>query len=337
MKKRHLYFAGALLVTSGVAVAAKPVTGGAAPQEIFYRAPAGKGTQLVAAARDGSNVSSLYAGTGSLFFNFDMGSQPGSSSGKIVIGTRTGELLLLTYAKNSNGVFAPIGQPRTLLTGITSGAAVDLSPDGDRVAYRAGDGTHLRVYTISTGTDVEWSTGPWAWDFAWARGGASLALLEQSNPTDGRSHLYEVTAPGARSEILNMRYMDRVEVSRIDGNVLLLSYNSEDGQQTFVGTWRMSTTGLDGNTTPAYWVNPAIVGGGTTFVSRGVLSCDDSYLFYGGSGPAGQQIWFTKTLPSGTSVQITKVGSNAEPQSWSRCASAATSASDAFQFREVPQ
>ena len=335
MKKCHLCFIAALLFTSNAALAAKPATGGTAPQEIFYRAPAGKGTQLVAAARDGSNVTSLFTGTGSLYFNFDVGSQPANTSGMIVIGTRSGELQLLTYAKNSSGVLARTNL-RTLVSGISSGAAVDLSPDGDRVAYRAADGTHLRVYTISNGSDVEWSSGPWAWDFAWARGGASIALLEQSAP-DGRSHLYEVTSPGQRIEILNLRQMDRVEVSRTDGNVLLLSYNSEDGQQTFVGTWRMPTTALDGTTTSGGWVNPAIVGGGATFVSRGVLSCDDSYLFYGGSGPAGQQIWFTKTLPSGSSVQITKAGSNAEPQNWSSCAPAATSTSNAFRFREVPQ
>ena len=333
MRSSRLYFAAVLLVTGGVAMSAKP-SAGAKPQEIFYRAPAGKGTQLVAAARDGSNVSSLFSGTGSLYFNFDVGAQPGTSGGTIVIGTRTGELQLLTYAKNSNGVFARTGVT-TLLTGITSGAAVDLSPDGNRIAYRAGDGTHLRVYTISDGTDVEWSTGPWAWDFAWARGGASIALLDQTDRVDGRSHLYEVTAPNQLSEILTMRHMDRVEVSRTDGNVLLLSYNSEDGQQTYVGTWQMPTVNLDGTTTPGAWINPAIVGGGTTFVSRGVLSCDDSYLLYGGSGPAGQQIWFTKTLPSGSPVPITKVGSNAEPQSWSSCTSTATTISDAFEFREV--
>jgi hypothetical protein len=332
MRSSRFYFAAFLLVTSGMAVAGKP-TVGAKPQEIFYRAPAGKGTQLVAAARDGSNVSSLFSGTGSLYFNFDVGAQPGSSGGTIVIGTRAGELQLLTYAKNSSGAFARTGLT-TLLSGISSGTSVDLSPDGNRIAYRAGDGTHLRVYNITDHSDVEWSAGPWAWDFAWARGGASIALLEQTNPVDGRSHLYEVTGPGQRTEILTNRYMDRVEVSRTDGNLLLLSYNSEDGQQTFVGTWRMPTANEDGTTTPGAWINPAIVGGGTTFVSRGVLSCDDSYLLYGGSGPAGQQIWFTKTLPSGTPVQITKVGSNAEPQSWSSCAPS-TTANDAFQFREV--
>lgn len=336
MKFTRLCLATALLATTAPVSAGKPPPTASKPQEIFYRAPNGKGTQLVAAARDGSNVSSLYSGTGSLYFNFDVGSQPAAGgSGKIVLGTRAGELVLLTYARNSNGAFVATGT-QVLRTGLTSAPALDLSPDGDRIAYRAGDGTHLRVYTISTGTDFEWSAGPWAWDFAWARDGASIAMIEQTDPVDHRSHLYEITAPGARQEIFTNRYMDRVEASRTDSNVLLISYNSEDGQQTFIGTWRMPSTSTGGSTTPGSWINPAIVGGGTTAVSRGVLSCDDSYLLYGGSGPAGQQIWFTKALPSGTPLQITKVGSNAEPQSWSSCSEASAAGTGAFDFREVP-
>lgn len=328
MKTYSLYVAAASFLVATPAIAGKGVP---ANQEIFYRAPAGKGTQLVAAARDGSNVSSLFTGTGSLYFNYDVGS---ADSGVIVIGTRAGELQLLTYAKNSSGVFARTGLS-TLLTGVSSGAAVDLSPDGTRIAYRGADGTRLMVYTIADESNVEWSVGPWAWDFAWVRGGASIALLQQNSPTDGRSHLYEVTGPGQRNEILNMRYMDRVEVSRTAGDVLLLSYNSEDGQQTFVGTWRMPSANVDGTITPGAWVNPSLAGRAVS--SRGVLSCDDSYLLYGSAGPAGQQTWYTRTLPSGADQLISKAGANAEPQSWSSCLTPQNTTSDAFDFREVPQ
>ncbi len=319
MKTYRLCLAVILLVTTASVTAAKPSAPKA--QEIFYRALSGKNTVIQAAARDGSNVSTLYSGAGPLLF--DVGSQ---DSGVIIVSTPAGEIQKLTYAKNSSGVFTRTGLT-TLVSGLPRPATVELSPDGSRIAYRSGDGTHLMVYDMNDQSNTEWSSGPWAWDFVWARGGASIALLEQTDPIDGRSHVYEVTGPGQRSEMLNMRYMDRVEASRTDGNVLLFSYNSEDGQETFVDTWRMPS-----DVAPGAWVTPAIVGGGSTFVSRGVLSCDDGYLIYGGSGPAGQQIWYTQTLPSGSSVLISKVGSNAEPQSWSSCTAAATP-NDAFQFR----
>lgn len=308
--------------------AGKP--GSSQPQEIFFRASTGKGTQLVAAARDGSNVSTLFTDSATLYFGYDVGS---ADSGVIILGTRAGELKLLTYAKNSAGVFAQTSV-RTLRTGIASSSAVDLSPDGTRIAYRDATDGALMVYNIADGTTTEWSRGPWAWDFVWARGGGSLVLLEQSNPDDKRSHLYEIVTPGERVEILNRHYMAAVEVSRTDGNVLLLSYNSEDGQQTFVGTWRMPMSNADGTSAPGEWLNPSLAG--RSVASRGVLSCDDSYLLYGGAGPAGQQMWFTKTLPSGPDTQISKAGANAIPQSWSRCPTPATTAGDALIFRKVP-
>lgn len=323
MKSFHFCLAATLIMVTHAGIAATPAP--AKPQEIFYRTGAGKTTQLVAAARDGTNVSSLFTDSGTLFFSFDVGS---ADSGSIVVGTRSGELQLVTYAKNSSGVFSRTGVT-TLLTGIPQGTAVALSPDGTRIAYRGGDGTHLMVYTIADRTNAEWSVGPWAWDFAWARGGGSIALLEQSNPIDGRSHLYEVTGPGQRSDILNLRKIDTVETSHTDGDVLLLSYNSEDGQQTLVGTWRLpSATVLGG------WVSPRLAG--RTVANRGVLSCDDGYLIYGSSGSAGQQTWYTRTLPSGSDLLMSKVGANAIPRSWSACPTAITT-NAAFQFRVVPQ
>jgi WD40 repeat protein len=258
---------------------------------------------------------------GSLYF--DVGSQ---DSGVMIVSTPTGELQKLTYAKNSSGIFARTGLT-TLLSGLPRATALDLSPDGNRIAYRGGDGTHLMVYSISDGSIVEWSSGPWAWDFAWTHGGASIALLEQTNPVDGRSHLYELTGPGQRTEILNMRYMDRVEVSRTDSTLLLLSYNSEDGQQTFVGTWRMPSGATAGT-----WVAPSLAGRSVS--NRGVFSCDDKYLIYGSSGHAGAQEWYARALPAGADLIINKVPSNAEPQSWSSCVAATTATGDAFQFRQ---
>ena len=302
---------------------------GSQPQEVFFRAPYGKGTQLVATARDGSNLSRLFEDSGNLYFGFDVGS---ADSGVIVIGTRAGELKLLRYAKNNSGVFARTSV--TLLqSGINPGSAVDLSPDGTRIAYRAATGGALMVFNIGDGSTTEWLRGPWAWDFVWARGGASLILLEQSNPIDRRSRLYELTGPGQATEIFNHRRLDAVEVSRLDGNELLLSYNSDDGKAK-VGTWRMPTTSAEGTALPGEWIVPSLAGRDAAF--KGVLSCDDKYLLYGGAGPAGQQIWLTKTLPSGADDPIAKAAANAIPQSWSGCPTFAASQSSVLEVGEVP-
>lgn len=324
MSQFRLSLAVVLLLTAAPLSAAKPASQSAKPQEIFYRAPAGKGMAIIAAARDGSNTSTLYTGAGPIMF--DVGSK---DSNTLFVSTAAGTIQKVTYAKNSSGVFATTATA-TVVSGMPRPATVEVSPDGTRIAYRTGDGTHVNVHDLTNQTDTEWSSGPWAWDLVWARDGASLVILEQTDPVDHRSHVYEVTAPGVRSEILNLRYMDRVEVARTDGDVLLFSYNSEDGQQTFVGTWRMPS-----GSTPGSWINPAIVGGGTSFVNRGVFSCDDAYLVHLGSGPAGQQNWYTKTLPSGPSVQISKVGSGAEAESWSSCSAATAQPNGAFAFREV--
>ena len=299
------------------------------PQEVFYRAPYGKGTQLVATARDGSNLSRIFEDTGSLYFGFDVGS---ADSGVVVIGTRAGELKLLKYAKTSSGVFARTSV--TLLrSGIASSSPVDLSPDGTRIAYRAATDGALMVFNVGDGSTTEWLRGPYAWDFVWAKGGASLVLLELSDRVDRRSRLFELTGPGQATEILNHRRLDAVEVSRLNGNELLLSYNSDDGKAK-VGTWRMPTTSAEGTTSPGDWIVLSLSGRDAAF--KGVFSCDDKYLLYGGSGPAGQQIWLTKTLPIGADDPIAKAAANAIPQSWSACPTLATSGSSAFEFREVP-
>lgn len=316
-----------LLAFSQVADAQK--SSGSQSQEVFYRAPYGKGTQLVATARDGSNLSRVYEDTGSLYFGFDVGS---ADSGVIIIGSRTGELRLVRYAKNTSGVFARTSVT-TLVSGINPGSAVDLSPDGTRIAYRAATGGALMVYDFNDGTSTEWLRGPWAWDFVWARDGASLVLLEQQNPSDQRSRLYELRVPGQAVEILNHRRLDAVEVSRLKSNELLLSYNADDGS-AHVGTWRMPTTVSDGSTSPGEWIVPSLAGRSAAF--KGVFSCDDRYLLYGGAGPSGHQLWFTKTLPTGADVAISKAAANAIPQSWSRCATAPASSASALEFREVP-
>ncbi|WP_300975106.1 WD40 repeat domain-containing protein [Sphingomonas sp. LHG3406-1] len=250
----------------------------------------------------------------------------------IIIGSRTGELRLVRYAKNSSGVFGRTSVT-TLLTGIYPGSAVDLSPDGTRIAYRAATGGALMVYDLNDRSSTEWLRGPWAWDFVWARGGASLVLLEQYNSNDQRSRLYELRAPGQAIEILNHRRLDAVEVSRLKSDELLLSYNSDDGS-AHVGTWRMPTTLADGSTSAGEWIVPSLAGRSAAF--KGVFSCDDKYLLYGGAGPSGQQIWLTKTLPSGADVAISKAAANAIPQSWSRCVTAPASSGSALEFRGVP-
>jgi hypothetical protein len=302
---------------------------GSQPQEIFYRAPYGKGTQLVATARDGTNLSRIYEDSGSLYFGFDVGS---ADSGVIIIGSRTGELRLVQYARNSSGVFGRTNVT-TLLSGISLGSPVDLSPDGNRIAYRAATGGALMVYNLTDRSNTEWLRGPYAWDFVWARDGESLVVLDQSSQPDRRSRLYELRSPGQAIEILNHRRLDAVEVSRLKSDELLLSYNSDDGS-AHVGTWRMPIASSDGATSPGEWIVPSLAGRNAAF--RGVFSCDDKYLIYGGSGPSGQQIWLTKTLPSGADVAISKAAANAIPQSWSRCATPPASSGSALEFREVP-
>jgi hypothetical protein len=316
-------FAAALLVAS---VSGPAGTTTPQPQQIFYRALLGKQIAIQAAAKDGSNISTVFKTNGSI--NFDVGSQ---DSGVIAVSTDSA-FLLLHYVK-SGSQYVLSGSPQTLLTGFTRATSLDLSPDGTRIAYRGGDGNHLMVYTVGDSAPVEWDSGKFVWDLAWARGGASLIYLDHA--PSGLTHLYEVTGPGQVSDVLDKPYMDRVEVSRLDGSKLLLSYNSDDGQQTFVGTWRLPTTNPDGTPNPGAWVAPALAGGGTAVANRGVLSCDDSYLIYGSSGHAGAQIWYTRNLLSGADVLINKVPANAEPQSWSSCATAATQTNDAFEFRTV--
>lgn len=300
-------------------------------QEIFFRVPDGKGTKLVAAARDGSNVSTVYRDTGSLYFSYDVGS---ADSRQIAIGTRTGEIKVLTLGVNASGQFFQ-ESVRTVLTGAAGGSDVDFSPDQSSIAYRGSGSTgNLMVLDLNTGQTLEWLRGPWAWDFVWARNGGSIIVLEQNSPADGRSHLYELTSPNQPVEILNSRYMDRVDISRLDPSVLLLSYNSEDGAQTFVGTWRLPITNSDGSTTSGTWINPSLAGRAVS--SRGVFSCNDTFLMYGGAGPAGRQLWFTRDLPSGADIQVSGAAANAVVTSWSKCPSPPTSSS-AFDFREVPR
>jgi len=308
--KTRLCFAVALLVTTTGAVAG-PAT--PKPQELFYRAPAGNGTAIVAAARDGSNTSTLLTSGGPM--TIDVGS---GSSGVMAVSTSTG-LQLLTYAKNSSGVFARTGLT-TLVPGVMRATALDISPDGTRIAYRGGDGNHLMVYTIADGSTVEWASGNYVWDVVWARDGASIVYVS-ADPTVNVSHLYEVTAPGQVNDVFDIPNIDRVEVSRLNGNVLLLSYNNSSGQAV-IGTWQ-----LPSGTSAGGWINPSI--SDLSVANRGVFSCDDSYLIAGSSGHAGAQIWYTRTLPSGSDLLINKVGANAEPQSWSSCPSTA------LQFRVV--
>lgn len=329
MQKLIFLLAASAVALTSNAGAGKPGPSPTASQEVFWRAAKGSGTQLLATARDGSNASTLYTDTGSQFFRFDVGS---ADSGLIAIGSATGQLKLISYGRNSAGVFAPL-TVTTLLSGVPNSTEVDLSPDGTRIAYRgAGEGS-LMVYDIASGTSEMWSSGLFAWDFAWIRGGASIALAEHSNPIDLRGHLYEVAGPGQRVELLNVRNIDAVDVARTDNSLLVLSYNSEDGK-ALVGSWRLPTTAADGSTTAGAWLNTNIPGRDPAF--KGTWSCDDHYLIFLGSGPAGQQIWFTKDMPSGPDQVLAKAA-NAVPQSWSRCPTPASAATSAFDFRVVGQ
>jgi hypothetical protein len=317
MEKSCLFLAVILLASAAPAPAAAPPP---QDQQIFYRAPSSRGTEIRVAAMDGSKISALAKFSGSIVF--DVGS---IESGLIAV-TSTAGLQLLTYTKTGNQ-FVKTGLQTLSNSGITGARALDLSPDGKRIAYRGGDGTKLMVYTIGESSPVEWDSGPFVWDVAWARDGASIVYMDHA--VSGQlTRLYEVTLPHQRTEVLSKRYMDRVEVSRTQSDLLLLSYNSDDGLQTHVGTWR-----LPSGTSPGGWVSSSLAG--RTVANRGVFSCDDSYLIYGSATKSGTQTWYTRSLPAALDELINKVGSNAEPQSWSSCPTAA-SEGDPFQFR-VPQ
>ena len=316
MKMSCLIVGAFVLVTTAPSLA-----GPAAPQDqqIFYRAPSARGTEIRVAAKDGSNMSSLARFNGSMVF--DVGSL---ASGRIAVSSADG-LQLLGTAK-SGTQFVKTDLQTLANSGVTGATALDLSPDGTRIAYRGGGGTRLMVYTIGDSAPVEWDSGIYVWDLAWARDGASIVYMNHAvsgQPT----RLYEVAAPNQRTEILAKLHMDRVELSRLQGDLLLLSYNSDDGQQTHIGTWRLPSA-----TSPGEWVSPSLAG--RAIANRGVFSCDDAYLIYGSSAKSGAQTWYTRDLPSGVDQLITKVGANAEPQSWSGCP--ATSSQDAFQFRVIP-
>lgn len=143
------------------------------------------------------------------------------------------------------------------------------------------------------------------------------------------TRIFEASAPQQFAEVLAKTGMDRVEVSRTQGDLLLISYNSDDGQQTLAGTWR-----LPSSSSPGGWESPSLAG--RTIANRAVFSCDDSYLIYGSSSKSGAQNWYARDLPSGIDQIIGKVTANAEPQSWSGCPATSTTI-DPFQFRVVPR
>jgi hypothetical protein len=313
-----------LLAGSASAQKSKPAPSPAKAQEIFWRAVSGKTTQLLASARDGSNVSVLYTDTGGSFFRFDVGA---ADSGLISIGSVAGELKLLRYVKNSAGQFVQ-QSIETRVSGLPRSPETDISPDGSRIAYRGANGSVI-VYDINAQTSETWLSDFYAWDFAWARGGSSI-VVAQSSPE--RPRLFEVVGPGQKTELLSLRNIDAIDVSRTDPNLLLVSYNSDDGQSAFAGSWRLPTTAADGSTVPGGWVVPNLAGRNSTF--KASWSCDDRFLIFGGTGSGGQQVWYTRDLPSGAEQPIAKAG-NATAQSWSKCATPPSTSSDAFNFRTV--
>jgi hypothetical protein len=201
-----------------------------------------------------------------------------------------------------------------LLTGIASRGNPEIAPDGQRIAYRAGDGTSLRVYDRRDDSIVEWASGPWMWDFVWARDGASILIIEQGSPVDMKSRLYEVAGPGQSLQELAMFVRaDSVEMSRKDPTLALLSYNSPDGSRALAGTYRLGATAG----TPGVFVNPDLTGRAAN--SKPVFACDDSYMLYGSATKSGNPVHYRRDFATNQDVLLSRLGSGSFPQSFGSC------------------
>ena len=301
---RHVLcaFVGSALLCSA-SFAAKPPPPPPSPSsspQVAYRLPDGRGTKLVVSAESGANQMTLYKSSTS--FRFDLAPR-GQQRIAIVDGSpRT--LKLLNYIINTFGVYVP-GAIDPLGGAGTSGA-VDFSPDGTKIAYACcgNDSNQLMVHDIATGAKTLWAEGPYFWDIAWFRDGASI-VYSTLLPLEVR----EVTAPMAEPQLLYSTgpggQLD-VDSARTNPNRLVISYNDAQGSGR-IGLWE-DGTGM---------VDPDLASSAKSW--QGTLNCEDKRLAYMGvQNTPGSQAFYVRELISGITTLVSK-NSNILLQFWPTC------------------
>jgi hypothetical protein len=254
----------------------------------------------IVANENNTNAATLYTSPTSFFFDVAPRAQR-----QIAISTGRGaasKLSLLTYAVTGSGTFATSGIVD--LTSAREGTRIDFSPDGTKIAYACCfDGTNetLAVYDLDTGAITPWATGPFFWDFAWFRDGASIAYS-----TIAPTQLHELTGPGATPQLLYSGQGEiNVDSSRIDPDRLVVSYNDTSGN---------ARTGLFKG---GAFVDPDIANSARSW--QGTLNCTDTKLAYMGvQNTSGSQAFYIRELSSGITSQVSK-NSNILLQFWPTC------------------
>lgn len=291
------------LLLSSASFAAKPSASPPNPQ-VAYRALSGNSVKLMVADENGANASALYASPTS--FNFDLAPR---AQRQIAITDNT-QLKLLTYTQTGSGSFATSGVVTLASNG--RGGSVDFSPDGRKIAYKCcwdGQNEKLVVHDLVDNSVTEWATGPFFWDFAWFRDGASIAYA-----THGPAELYELSGPGAVPQLLYSSGQGQlyVDSARTHPDRLVLSSNKFP-DDAVIGLWQAPTvaepTGhfIDGNLA------------NSTRSWQGTLSCEDRKLAYMGvQNTSGSQAFYIRDLSTGL-VSLFSKNSNILLQFWPTC------------------
>lgn len=290
---------------STASLAGKPVSN--ANPQIAYRVLSGNSVKLMVADESGANATALFSSSGS--FNYDIAP---ASQRQIAIATRAGELLLVSYVRNSNGSLQASGTPQ-LLTTSSASTAVDFSPDGRKIAYACcgNEPLSLRVYDLDTGTSTEWGTFNYVWDVAFFRNGSSIAVVDPQSSGVGQD-LVEITGPSASHNVIfhddSQLYID---ASRTNSDALILSYHQ--GPNAYVGLWQAPV----GSETSGHFLVPNLTNRSVAFF--GTLSCDDRKVGYGSSiGPQGAQAYYVRNLETNQDSLFSK-SSNIAMQFWPTC------------------
>ena len=308
--------AAALLVTSAMAIAGKPGSITFEP-ELAYTILTGS-TELRVTDATGVKSATLY----SIRQNVDIDLSPRAQR-QIAMG-ELNTLKLLTYSVDSTGVKTTAVV--TLYTGAARIDDVDFSPDGSKIAFTEGF-TRLMVFDLSQPAGPtnpsQWASDPGGFisQATWYKGGTAIAYVGPLGASADQ-YVFEVAGPGATpTALLHEVNIDMIDASRTDPDALVVTYNRNAGPR--VGLWKAGG-----------YVNESLTGNVSS--DFGSLNCDDTKLVYGTPDSKGQLIWRIRTLPNGPDVLYTKTLRVRQTQFMPICAAAASSTSDAFQFREVP-
>ena len=303
---RKLVAAAILLSFASPMMAAKPPSGGggggggsAANHQIAYRSFSGQTVKLMFANENGSSAVSLYSSPAA--FRFDLAPRADKRVAIVSGQGAAGRLYVLNYVPNTFGGYTTSLQD---LTEARSGGNPDFSPDGTKIAYPCcWDGTNekLAVYDLTDGSITYWASGPYFWDIAWFRDGASIAYSSERS-------LYEVAGPGAQPQFLFTGHPGgelNVDAGREDNDMLVVSYNDLSGDAR-IGLWKGGSM-----------TNPDIANSARSW--QGTLSCDDKKLAYmGNQSNSNSQAFYIRTLATGTTTQVSK-NSNILLQFWPTC------------------